>query len=150
MLRQYFWRNRAKEIENWSINDDFKVNLRCNFKKKHPVFSCIGAAGSVEAAFTVLSCYHGELPPTLNLTKGDDDMDLDYVPMHKKQWSTPSGRYLLFVYIYQISYHCYSLNCCEKVWFTSLKKVSYKTSARVFSYTLSHLHPSYIYKWRPN
>jgi 3-oxoacyl-[acyl-carrier-protein] synthase II len=40
----------------------------------------LGAAGGVEAVFTVLSLYNGVLPPTINYTTPDPDCDLDYVP----------------------------------------------------------------------
>jgi len=38
------------------------------------------AAGGVEAVATVLSLYHGVIPPTINLETPDPDCDLDYVP----------------------------------------------------------------------
>jgi 3-oxoacyl-[acyl-carrier-protein] synthase II len=41
----------------------------------------LGAAGGIEAAFTVLSLHHGLLPPTANLHTPDPDCDLDYVPL---------------------------------------------------------------------
>jgi 3-oxoacyl-[acyl-carrier-protein] synthase II len=41
----------------------------------------LGAAGGIEAAFTVLSLHHGLLPPTANLHNPDPDCDLDYVPL---------------------------------------------------------------------
>jgi 3-oxoacyl-[acyl-carrier-protein] synthase II len=34
----------------------------------------------VEAVTTVLSLYHGVLPPTLNYKEPDPECDLDYVP----------------------------------------------------------------------
>ena len=40
----------------------------------------LGAAGGVEAVFTVLSLKNGILPPTVNYTTPDPECDLDYVP----------------------------------------------------------------------
>ena len=40
----------------------------------------LGAAGGVEAVATVLSLYHGVIPPTINLETPDPACDLDYVP----------------------------------------------------------------------
>jgi 3-oxoacyl-[acyl-carrier-protein] synthase II len=40
----------------------------------------LGAAGGVEAAFTVLSIARGLVPPTINLVHPDPECDLDYVP----------------------------------------------------------------------
>ncbi|MHB1530820.1 beta-ketoacyl-ACP synthase II [Acidithiobacillus sp.] len=44
----------------------------------------LGAAGGVEAVFTVLALYHGMLPPTINLDEPDVGCDLDYVPHHAR------------------------------------------------------------------
>ncbi len=40
----------------------------------------LGAAGGVEAIFSVLSIKHGVIPPTINYETPDPDCDLDFVP----------------------------------------------------------------------
>jgi 3-oxoacyl-[acyl-carrier-protein] synthase II len=41
---------------------------------------CFGAAGAVEAVFTVLAVDRGILPPTINYEQQDPECDLDYIP----------------------------------------------------------------------
>ncbi len=40
----------------------------------------LGAAGGIEAAFSILAVQHGIVPPTINLDDPDPACDLDYVP----------------------------------------------------------------------
>ncbi len=44
----------------------------------------LGAAGGIEAVFSVKSLYHGLIPPTINLEDPDPECDLDYVPDHAR------------------------------------------------------------------
>ena len=40
----------------------------------------LGAAGGVEAVFSILSIRDNVIPPTINLNDKDPECDLDYVP----------------------------------------------------------------------
>lgn len=46
----------------------------------------LGAAGNLESVFTILSCYYGKLPPTLNLEDPVDD--LNYVTKEARTWDS--------------------------------------------------------------
>jgi 3-oxoacyl-[acyl-carrier-protein] synthase II len=55
--------------------------------KKVPVSStkgatghCFGAAGAVEAVFTIMAVTEGVVPPTINYENEDPECDLDYIP----------------------------------------------------------------------
>jgi len=45
----------------------------------------LGAAGGVEAIYTVLALKHGIIPPTINYENPDPECDLDYVPNTARQ-----------------------------------------------------------------
>lgn len=48
----------------------------------------LGAAGGVEAGFSILALLDGVLPPTINLDKQDPECDLDYVPHQARPTQT--------------------------------------------------------------
>jgi 3-oxoacyl-[acyl-carrier-protein] synthase II len=41
----------------------------------------LGASGSIEMILSVLACYNGVIPPTINLDTPDPSCDLDYTPI---------------------------------------------------------------------
>jgi 3-oxoacyl-[acyl-carrier-protein] synthase II len=45
----------------------------------------LGAAGSAEAAFSILALVHGVMPPTINQQVPDPECDLDYVPNEARE-----------------------------------------------------------------
>ena len=64
-----------------------KVALGEEHARRTPVSStkgatghCFGAAGAIEAIFTILALRDRIVPPTINLENPDPDCDLDYVP----------------------------------------------------------------------
>ena len=46
---------------------------------------CLGAAGAIEAIFTILATERGILPPTINYDDPDPECDLDYIPNEARE-----------------------------------------------------------------
>jgi 3-oxoacyl-[acyl-carrier-protein] synthase II len=46
---------------------------------------CLGAAGGIEAVYSVLAAYHGLVPPTANLRTRDPECPLDYTPLKMRE-----------------------------------------------------------------
>src|SRR5215217_757291 len=46
---------------------------------------CLGAAGAVEAMFSILAIERGALPPTINYEDPDPECDLDYIPNESRE-----------------------------------------------------------------
>jgi 3-oxoacyl-[acyl-carrier-protein] synthase II len=51
----------------------------------------LGAAGSTEAIFTILTIHDGMIPPTINYDEPDPECDLDYVPHVARRQSIEVG-----------------------------------------------------------
>ncbi|XP_068209791.1 3-oxoacyl-[acyl-carrier-protein] synthase, mitochondrial-like [Palaemon carinicauda] len=52
----------------------------------------LGAAGAVEAIFTILACHSGYIPPTANLENPEPNHDIDFVPKEAKAWLQMADR----------------------------------------------------------
>jgi len=67
----------------------------CVSSTKGAIGHLLGAAGSVEAIFTILSIYNDVVPPTLNLYQPDLDGDaaslIDFVPNHAQERSVDTA-----------------------------------------------------------
>jgi 3-oxoacyl-[acyl-carrier-protein] synthase II len=46
---------------------------------------CLGAAGALEAIFTIFAVNRGTLPPTINYDDADPECDLDYIPNEARE-----------------------------------------------------------------
>jgi len=69
-----------------------KIALGEENARKTPVSStkgatghCLGAAGGVEAIFSILAVDRGMLPPTINYEEPDPQCDLDYIPNEARE-----------------------------------------------------------------
>jgi 3-oxoacyl-[acyl-carrier-protein] synthase II len=52
---------------------------------------CLGAAGAIEAIFTILALQRGVLPPTINYETPDPECDLDYIPNEAREQQVEIG-----------------------------------------------------------
>jgi 3-oxoacyl-[acyl-carrier-protein] synthase II len=75
------------ELESSAIKTVFGDHAfkLCVSSTKSVTGHLLGAAGGVEAIFSILSIYTGKIPPTANLDNPDPECDLDYVPKTARQ-----------------------------------------------------------------
>ena len=80
---------RGDEIEHGAVKTLFGDNAYnlCMSSTKSAIGHLLGAAGSVEAIFSILAIHHGVVPPTLNLDNPSGECDLDLVPHQAKECS---------------------------------------------------------------
>ncbi len=75
------------EIEVKAVKDLFgdAANSVSMSSTKSSIGHLLGAAGSVEAIFSILAIKHGVMPPTLNLENPSEGCDLDFVANEAKE-----------------------------------------------------------------
>ena len=81
-------------VENRAIKEIFGSHAYNLFisASKSSVGHLLGAAGSVEAIFTILATKEGVVPPTLNLKNLAPEFDLNYVPFKAARWESHQQR----------------------------------------------------------
>jgi 3-oxoacyl-[acyl-carrier-protein] synthase II len=67
-----------------ALGDDHAASVGVS-STKGATGHCFGAAGAVEAVFTVLAVERGMLPPTINYEEPDPECDLDYIPNEARE-----------------------------------------------------------------
>ncbi|PRP85537.1 hypothetical protein PROFUN_06769 [Planoprotostelium fungivorum] len=73
-------------IENAAIMRVFHENTKLSVSStKGATGHLLGAAGAVEAIFSILAIRHNVVPPTLNLENVDEGFNLDYTPKTAKK-----------------------------------------------------------------
>ena len=75
------------KAETLAIKKAFGDQAKCVAvsSTKSMIGHLLGAAGGVEAVFSILSLRDQVIPPTINLFTPDPDCDLDYVPHHARE-----------------------------------------------------------------
>jgi len=75
------------ELETAAVKTVFSEHAYklCVSSTKSMTGHLLGAAGGVEAIFSILSIYNNIVPPTINLENPDPECDLDYAPNSAKE-----------------------------------------------------------------
>jgi 3-oxoacyl-[acyl-carrier-protein] synthase II len=67
--------SEAKAIKDVFAEHAYKLNISST---KSMTGHLLGAAGAIEAIFSILSLNNNIVPPTINFTEGDEDPEIDY------------------------------------------------------------------------
>jgi 3-oxoacyl-[acyl-carrier-protein] synthase II len=75
------------ELETMAVKTVFgeHAHTLCVSSTKSMTGHLLGAAGGIEAVFSVLAIARGVVPPTINLDNPDPECDLDYVPNRARE-----------------------------------------------------------------
>ena len=73
------YNDKAETLAIKKVFGEHAYNLSIS-SNKSMIGHLMGAAGGIEAVFTVLSIHKGIIPPTINYENEDPDCDLNYVP----------------------------------------------------------------------
>lgn len=76
--------DRAESDAVKTVFGDHAYNLAVS-STKSMTGHLLGAAGAIEALFTILAIREGIIPPTINLDKPSEGCDLDYVPHQARE-----------------------------------------------------------------
>ena len=71
--------------ETLAIKQAFRGRRVPISSNKSMIGHTLGAAGAIEAAATVMTIYHGILPPTVNYENEDPECDLDVIPNEARE-----------------------------------------------------------------
>ncbi|RXJ87451.1 beta-ketoacyl-ACP synthase II [Arcobacter sp. CECT 8985] len=68
-----------------AIKELFDNEIPLVSSTKGQVGHCLGAAGAIEAIFTIKALNEGIIPPTINLENTDENCDLDFIPLKGRE-----------------------------------------------------------------
>ena len=76
--------DKAETVAVKNVFGDAAHKVAISSTKGH-LGHALGASGSIEMILSILACYHGVIPPTINLDTPDPSCDLDYTPNQARE-----------------------------------------------------------------